>query len=148
MGTIFSAITGGPLKDIIGGIGSIIDNLNTSDAEKLKAKQDLIALERDFQTKVMSVDLDYAKTQASVIIAETNSKNFLASSWRPILMLVFTYIILHNYVLATMFHLTTVPIPSDMWDLLKLGIGGYVIGRSAEKMAVPISEAFAGKAKT
>lgn len=24
-------------------------------------------------------------------------------------------------------------IPPDMWDLLKLGVGGYVVGRSAEK---------------
>ena len=24
-------------------------------------------------------------------------------------------------------------IPPDMWDLLKLGVGGYVLGRSVEK---------------
>ena len=26
-------------------------------------------------------------------------------------------------------------IPPDMWDLLKIGLGGYVVGRSAEKGA-------------
>jgi len=26
------------------------------------------------------------------------------------------------------------PIAEDMWDLLKIGLGGYVVGRSAEKI--------------
>lgn len=36
--------------------------------------------------------------------------------------------------LQAMFHVgLTLTIPPDMWDLLKLAIGGYVAGRSVEK---------------
>lgn len=53
-------------------------------------------------------------------------------------MLVFAAIIADNYIVApylqAMFHVDlTLTIPPDMWDLLKLGIGGYVAGRSVEK---------------
>ena len=33
----------------------------------------------------------------------------------------------------TIFNVPAADIPPDMWDLLKLGVGGYVVGRSAEK---------------
>ena len=43
-----------------------------------------------------------------------------------------------NYIIApylrAMFHVgLPLTIPPDMWDLLKLGIGGYAVGRSVEK---------------
>jgi hypothetical protein len=135
----------GPLTGIIEAVGGIIGKFVASPEEKLKATQELMQIQLDFQTKVMGVDLEYAKAQASVINTEAGSSNWLASSWRPVLMLTFTYIIFHNYVLVTMFHLSSVPIPDPMWDLLKLGIGGYVMGRSVEKIAPSIAEAFSKK---
>jgi len=53
-------------------------------------------------------------------------------------MLVFVAIIANNYIVApylqAMFHVgLTLTIPPEMWDLLKLGSGGYVAGRSMEK---------------
>jgi hypothetical protein len=36
-------------------------------------------------------------------------------------------------------------IPADMWDLLKIGIGGYTIGRSAEKIIPAAIDAFKKK---
>ena len=32
------------------------------------------------------------------------------------------------------------PIPQDLWALLKLGIGGYVVGRSGEKIVKVMRE--------
>lgn len=76
---------------------------------------------------------------ASVIKAEAKAGG-LASQWRPILMLVFTAIIANNYILApyvAMFGGVNVilEIPAEMWDLLKIGVGGYIVGRSGEKIA-------------
>jgi hypothetical protein len=48
-------------------------------------------------------------------------------------MLVFTYIVAHNYVLSPVFGINYVVIPAEMWSLLKIGVGGYIVGRSAEK---------------
>ena len=76
--------------------------------------------------------------QARVITAEATSGNKLAAFWRPITMLVFVAIIANNYIVAlylqAMFHVgLTLTIPPGIWDLLKLGIGGYVAGRSVKK---------------
>lgn len=128
----------GPFTATVEAIGNVIGKFVVSPEEKLKAQNEILKIEMDFRQKAMEVDLEYAKQQAGVIGTEAGSKNWLASSWRPILMLTFTYIILHNYVLAPVFHLTVVPIPPDMWDLLRIGIGGYVIGRSVEKTAPAI----------
>ncbi|MCS7280543.1 MAG: hypothetical protein NZ583_02795 [Desulfobacterota bacterium] len=35
---------------------------------------------------------------------------------------------------APLFRLPSLEIPPDMWTLLEIGIGGYVVGRSAEKI--------------
>lgn len=49
-------------------------------------------------------------------------------------MLIFALIILYAYVLAPLAGLPSVPIPGDMWALLQIGFGGYILGRSAEKV--------------
>lgn len=77
---------------------------------------------------------------ASVIKAEAGSKWALAAVWRPILMLTFVAIIANNYIIAPYVALfgganVILDIPPEMWDLLKIGVGGYVLGRSGEKIA-------------
>ena len=77
--------------------------------------------------------------QAKTIVAEATSEHWLVSSWRPITMLVFVTIIANNYIFAPYlksfgYEVPTLDIPPDMWGLLQLGIGGYIAGRSGEKM--------------
>jgi len=74
-----------------------------------------------------------------VIVAEAQSEHWLVAAWRPITMLTFVVIIANNYILApyldAMFGSSLqLPLPPDLWDLLKIGLGGYVAGRSGEKM--------------
>jgi predicted MFS family arabinose efflux permease len=56
------------------------------------------------------------------------------------IMCLFGVIILNNYVIYPYLSLfieaaPMMEIPTDMWSLLKLGIGGYVVGRTVEKIA-------------
>lgn len=85
---------------------------------------------------------DYSKAviqeKSKIIQAEANSDSWMARNWRPITMLVFVFIIANNYILFPYISLfggtaTALAIPNDMWDLLKIGLGGYVVGRSVEK---------------
>jgi len=132
-----------PLTDILaGGFGSVLDGISAvlgkfiaDPNAKLQAQIELTKVATDYQTSVLNAERDLAVQQASVITAEAKSESWIARNWRPITMLTFVYIIAHNYIFATLFHLTVVPIPPDMWDLLKLGIGGYIAGRSVEKVA-------------
>ena len=90
--------------------------------------------------KLNEIEADIIESKAKIITAEAKSEHFLTSTWRPITMLVFTFIIANNYVLvpyfqAMGFDIPTLEISNKMWNLLSIGIGGYVVGRSAEKIA-------------
>lgn len=133
------------LKGIVTGASDIIGKFVVDPDKKLAAQQEIVRLQVEWNEKLLQASIEEVKAQAQVVTAEASSGNWLAASWRPILMLTFTYIILHNFVLAPLFHLQSVPIPTDMWDLLRLGIGGYVMGRSAEKIAPSIAQVFQKK---
>lgn len=135
----------GPIAGIVEAVGGVLGKFIASPEDKLKAQLELTKIEMEFRTKVMEADASFAASQALVITEEAKSGNWLAASWRPILMLVFTYIIAHNFVIAPMFHLAHVDIPPDMWDLLRIGIGGYIGGRSIEKVTPDLVKIFAKK---
>jgi len=122
------------------GIGTtIIDKIWPDPEKAAEAKAKLMQL-------AQSGELDGMKIQMSAIVAEAKSEHTITATWRPITMLVFVAIIANNYILAPYINLfahvdVTLPLPPQMWDLLKIGLGGYVVGRSVEKAA----GAFKGK---
>jgi hypothetical protein len=61
-------------------------------------------------------------------------------------MLAFVLCILYSYIFAPIFRLPAPPLPPDLWDVIRIGLGGYVIGRSVEKVAQPLADAFVAKA--
>lgn len=112
---------------------SLVDKLFTSDEEKSAAKLKLLEMEQ-------RGELEELATAAGVVEAEAKSEHFLTANWRPITMLTFVAIIANNYILYPYLSLfwpeaPNLEIPPDMWGLLKIGIGGYVVGRSVEKGA-------------
>lgn len=136
-----SSILGNPITEILGKANDIIARFIVDPDKKLAAQTELVRLQSDLQAKLIDADARFAEVQGKVIQSELRHGTWLARSWRPILMLLFGYIIFHNYVLVTMFHLAAVPVPPDLWDVMKLGIGGYVIGRTVEKTAPAIAGA-------
>lgn len=79
------------------------------------------------------------QSQASVITSEASSTHWMTSAWRPCLMFTFIAILIFNYILSPIVHAfggtyMALPIPPDMWSLLRLGVGGYIGGRSIEKV--------------
>lgn len=125
---------GGPVTGLVSSVGGVIDNMHTSGEEKLEAQRALLEIERSFQGQLLEAEASFAKSQAEVLKTEIASSSWLAANWRPILMLVFTYIIAHNFVIAPLFSIEYLEIPIQMWELLKLGIGGYIGGRTLEKI--------------
>jgi len=105
---------------------TLLDKLFQDKDERERAKLALIQLEQSGALKELEIKMQ-------PLVAEL-SGNFLQRSWRPILMLTFTYIIAHNYIIVPIFSLPAAVIPPDMWQLLKIGVGGYVLGRSGEKI--------------
>lgn len=113
-------------------IGDVIDELFTSDEERIKAKNEIFKV-------LQEKELELQKMQTEIIVAEAKG-NWLQRSWRPILMLAFGFIVIYVKFLAPLFDLTIPELENEFWNLLQIGIGGYVIGRTGEKMMKSYSE--------
>ena len=101
-------------------------------------KEEAAKREAELYAMMAQGDFEEFKQRVSVLIAEAQSEHKLTSQWRPITMLTFVVIIANNYIIAPYMNAlfgvsVSLEIPPDMWDLLKLGLGGYVAGRSVEK---------------
>ena len=119
--------------DLIAGIfkpaAELIDELHTSEEEKLKQQRRLL----EIQAMVLDSSLQYEKemmtSRAEIINSEAKSEHWITATWRPITMLTFL-------ALAVGDSLGWLPNPlrDEAWMLLQIGLGGYVVGRSAEKV--------------
>jgi hypothetical protein len=127
MKKIFDWFGGTVIKDLLGGL----DKLFTSKEEKIKA-------ENIIKQILIEKKLELHQMQTDVILAEAKG-NWLQRSWRPILMLSFGFIVIYVKFLAPVFDLTIPELEIEFWELLKIGIGGYVVGRSAEKISKNIT---------
>ena len=108
-------------------VGDVVDSLFTSEEERLNARNAIFKVLQDAQ-------LELQRMQTEIIVAEAKG-NWLQRSWRPILMLAFGFIVIYVKFIAPLFNLPIPPLENEFWNLLQLGIGGYVVGRSAEKIA-------------
>lgn len=136
-----------PVSTVLGGalqLGTaLVDRIFPDPAAAAQAKLQLLTL-------YQSGELQTISSQAGIIEAEAKSDSWLTASWRPIMMLTFVAIIANNYILypylRLFFHAAPIlDLPPDMWDLLKIGVGGYVTGRSIEKVAGSIPDMITAK---
>ena len=116
------AIIGPLLSGLIGVIDQAVEDKDQ--ANVIKARLNELAL---------SGNLKELESAAKIIVAEAQGDSWLQRNWRPLLMVLFGIIIANNYILVPIFGTPAADIPPDMWDLLKLGVGGYVAGRTVEK---------------
>jgi len=103
-------------------------------------------VERELNMAMVNNSHAIEQAAASVIIAEAKSEHKITAIWRPVLMLVITTIVGWNYLVAPLIELCvilftqdqiplSIPLPEELWNLLMIGVGGYVVGRSGEKIA-------------
>ena len=107
-------------------VGDVVDKLFTSEEGRLNARNQIFKVLQDAQ-------LELQRMQTEIIVTEAKG-NWLQRSWRPILMLTFGFIVIYVKFIAPLFNLTTPELEIEFWELLKIGIGGYVVGRTGEKM--------------
>lgn len=127
MNPILTKLIGTAVTEVTGAVGNALDANLTSDEEKLAKKNELATIVENKITEVISFQRDVLNTELS--------GNSLQRNWRPIVMLAFAFIVVYRYFIAPVFHLELIDMPVKFWDLLELGMGGYVIGRSVEKVA-------------
>lgn len=106
----------------------LVDDLHTSDEEKMQLRNKLAEIQEKANAKL--IELEKAKVEAlsKVQVAESNSKYAITATWRPI-----TSMLLVALIIAGSFG--WVALGKEIYDLAEIMLGGYAIGRSAEKVA-------------
>ncbi len=117
---------------LISSILGLLDKIIPDPAAAQAAKLRLMELHAQGETESLA-------GAVKIIVAEA-SGNMLQQSWRPMLMLIFG-----GLVVARWFGWTAPNLQPEeyaaLWNIVQLGIGGYVIGRSVEKVAPAIADA-------
>ncbi|MBL4693572.1 MAG: hypothetical protein JKY92_09620 [Magnetovibrio sp.] len=119
---MFPLMIGPLISGVLGVIDKAVEDKDQANAIKAKLNE-----------LVVTGEMKELETAAKIIVAEAQGDSWLQRNWRPMLMVMFGVIIANNYLIVPIFNTPPADIPPDMWDLLKLGVGGYVMGRSVEK---------------
>ena len=124
LGTIFS----GGAKDLVEGVGGVIDNLHTSKEEKLEAEQKIKELIANYEIEMEKNITDRWK-------ADMNSDSWLSKNIRP---LVLAFLVVCTVLMIFIDAGSINFVVEEKWtDLLQLVlitvIGAYFGGRTMEK---------------
>lgn len=110
------------VTNLVSAVGEIVERLTLPGREKKQLETDILQLLIAVEEKTI--------TEQAAAIREEARGNWLQRSWRPIVMLIFTLIILAG----TFLNLPILADTSRFWDLLEIGLGGYIIGRGSEQL--------------
>lgn len=123
-----------PLLDIgLKLIDKLIPDRGAAQAAQLK----LLELQQDGQLKELDASVKLALAGAENVKADAQSEGWLSRSWRPITMLTFTALIVARWLGWAAPELSEVEY-LKLWEIVQFGLGGYVVGRSVEKIAPAI----------
>jgi len=144
MGGFLSFLTG-PVKGLFEGVSGLINTIKGgSPEEKLAAQTQLMEIQSAFQTKLLEADLQFAAAQRDVIVSEATGHSWLQRNWRPLTMLTMVFFI--GVIVWTGGYVNGRELDHDfvmeILSIIKIGLGGYVIGRSAEKIAPQVATLF------
>ena len=114
------------ISSLVAPIFSVIDKAvpDRDLAEKLK---------HEIQSDLVNNRAKELESAANIIIAEAQGGSWLQNSWRPITMLTFTSLVVMHWL-----GFTAENLPEDqviaLLEIVKVGLAGYVLGRSGEKI--------------
>lgn len=108
-------------------IGKIIEKIIPDPDKAAEAKKQLVDL-------AVKGELDELAERAGVIKAEAQGESWLQRSWRPIVMLVFTALIVCRWLGWSAPDLTEA-VELKLFSIVQIGIGGYIASRGIEKVA-------------
>ena len=126
--SILSKLFSGGAADLVKGVGGVIDNLHTSEEEKLQAAQKIQELVSDYETKMEANITDRWKS-------DMNSDSWLSKNVRPMILI---FLVVCTVLMIFIDAGSIKFVVEEKWtDLLQLVlitvIGAYFGGRSFEK---------------
>ncbi|HOL44528.1 MAG TPA: 3TM-type holin [Methanothrix sp.] len=126
---------------VLGGIGTLAKDIRSAITGEIspEKKAELEAKALEIEARAAEAENRVKELQSQVLIAEIQGQSWLQKNWRPILMLTIVAIVANNYIFVPYMQLMGLPavildLPEKLWNLITLGVGGYIAGRSGEKI--------------
>lgn len=120
----------GEILGILGKIaGGVADRIFPDPEQELKR----IELQQALQAAVLERTSEIERAAAEVVKAEAQGQSWLQRTWRPVTMLVFVALIVARWLGWSAPNIGEAE-ALKLWNIIEIGLGGYVIGRSAEKI--------------
>lgn len=117
------------LSSVVAPVTKLIDKLHTSDEERLTIKAELFNMQTQLAFRVLEYESQLLSSKSDIIKAEAMGASWIQRSWRPITMLTFL-----GLVVMDAFGWLPFRLAGEAWTLLQIGLGGYVTGRTVEKV--------------
>lgn len=111
----------------------IVGGLFPDPVEKSKA-------EAEVMKQLLASQGELEKATSEIIKTEAASNHWLAANWRPLTMLTFVALIVARWFGWAAPNLSEAEY-LKLWSIVEIGIGGYVIGRSVEKVVPSMAAA-------
>lgn len=129
-------------RQLVGAAETLTGKKGSEVIDALKADPNLVL---QFQSHVSQLQVDIFKTeiqaQRDVIIAEASSESWITKNWRPLTMLTFVGLLVAKWLGFTATGIGEAE-QLALMDIIKYGLSGYVVGRSAEKIAPMLAGMF------
>ena len=129
------------LAPIVGSVvGKVLDKFADAEDPNLRNKLEMLRyqLEVELQKEMAQHAADIDNAASGIVLAEVQGRSWLQRNWRPFMMWMLMGLILWDLVLGPVAVAAginlKIDVPDNVWTLLGIGMGGYVIGRSGEKM--------------
>ena len=124
------------LGEVLDRILGTVDDLATSDEERMQLRNEIEALRLDFARQMLDAKREVTRKRAEIIQAAAKGESWVQRNWRPVTALTFLVLIVLHHL-----GVLSIAITDQMWDLLQIMIGGYVVSRGIEKAAPAIAQA-------
>ncbi len=108
-------------------LGKVIERIIPDPDKAAQAKNQLVDM-------AVKGELDELAQRAGVIKAEAQGEGWLQRSWRPIVMLVFTALIVARWLGWSAPDLSEA-VELKLFSIVQIGLGGYIASRGIEKVA-------------
>lgn len=121
------------LQLLIGPLTTLIERLFPDKIDQDKAKSEMMAILAESEAKQL-------EAKSKVVVAEAKGESWIQRNWRPVTMLFFLLLLgSYWFGFAPQYLIDNPEIVSNLFTLLEIGIGGYIVGRSIEKTAGKLS---------
>lgn len=125
---------GGIIGGIISALGSLFGGFFGA-----KTKQgEIVGQAIDAVGQLASSNAERERAAALVVAAEAQSDSWIAKNWRPMTMVIFVGLIVARFFGLVPSHMSITEY-ERLWDLVEVGMGGYVVSRSVEKIVAQLN---------